>query len=148
MQWHSVQPRVPSSRETFVSRKITQAVARIKAGLQEKLYLGNLEAKRDWGYAKEYVEAMWLMLQQDKPDDYVIATGETHSVREFCEEAFSYVGLNCATMWKSTRATIGRRRWISLWMAMEWRHSRWHNIYFGFPIVQTTQHRKVRASIS
>jgi GDPmannose 4,6-dehydratase len=69
-------------------------VARIKAGLQKKLYLGNLDAKRDWGYAKEYVEAMWLMLQQDKPDDYVIATGETHSVREFLEQAFSHVGLD------------------------------------------------------
>ncbi len=84
----------PRRGETFVTRKITRAVARIKAGLQKKLYLGNLDAKRDWGYAKEYVEAMWLMLQQDVPDDYVIATGETHSVREFLEEAFSYVGLN------------------------------------------------------
>jgi GDPmannose 4,6-dehydratase len=69
-------------------------VARIKAGLQDKLYLGNLDAKRDWGYAKEYVEAMWLMLQQDKPDDYVIATGETHSVEEFLVEAFRQVGLD------------------------------------------------------
>ncbi len=84
----------PRRGETFVTRKITRAVARIKAGLQEKVYLGNLEAKRDWGYAKEYVEAMWLMLQQDKPDDYVIATGETHSVREFLQEAFSYVDLD------------------------------------------------------
>ncbi len=84
----------PRRGETFVTRKVTRAAARIKAGLQEKLYLGNLEAKRDWGYAKEYVEAMWLMLQQDQPDDYVIATGETHSVREFVEEAFSRVGLN------------------------------------------------------
>jgi GDPmannose 4,6-dehydratase len=84
----------PRRGETFVTRKITRAVARIKAGLQKKLYLGNLDAKRDWGYAKEYVEAMWLMLQQDVPDDYVIATGETHSVREFLEEAFSYVGLD------------------------------------------------------
>ena len=83
----------PRRGETFVTRKITQAVARIKAGLQDKLYLGNLDAKRDWGYAKEYVEAMWLMLQQDRPDDYVIATGETHSVREFLQEAFGYVGL-------------------------------------------------------
>lgn len=83
----------PRRGETFVTRKITRAVARIKAGLQDKLYLGNLDAKRDWGYAKEYVEAMWLMLQQDKPDDYVIATGETHSVREFLEEAFEYSGL-------------------------------------------------------
>ena len=84
----------PRRGETFVTRKITRAVARIKAGLQDKLYLGNLDAKRDWGYAKEYVEAMWLMLQQERPDDYVIATGETHSVREFLEEAFSHVGLD------------------------------------------------------
>jgi GDPmannose 4,6-dehydratase len=84
----------PRRGETFVTRKITRAVAYIKAGLQNKLYLGNLDAKRDWGYAPEYVEAMWLMLQQDKPDDYVVATGETHSVREFCEEAFAHVGLN------------------------------------------------------
>ena len=77
-----------------MTRKITRAVAHIKAGLQNKLFLGNLDAKRDWGYAKEYVEAMWLMLQQDSPDDYVIATGETHSVREFLEEAFSCVGLD------------------------------------------------------
>jgi GDPmannose 4,6-dehydratase len=84
----------PRRGETFVTRKITRAVAHIKAGLQDKLYLGNLDAKRDWGYAKEYVEAMWLMLQQDKPDDYVIATGETHSVREFLSEAFAYVDLD------------------------------------------------------
>jgi len=84
----------PRRGETFVTRKITRAVAHIKAGLQKKLYLGNLDAKRDWGYAKEYVEAMWLMLQQDTPDDYVIATNETHSVREFLEVAFGHVGLN------------------------------------------------------
>lgn len=84
----------PRRGETFVTRKITRAVAQIKAGLQDKLYLGNLEAKRDWGYAKEYVEAMWLMLQQETPDDYVIATGETHSVREFLHEAFSHAGLD------------------------------------------------------
>src|SRR5258705_9298422 len=84
----------PRRGETFVTRKITRAVAHIKAGLQEKLYLGNLDAKRDWGYAKEYVEAMWLMLQQDQPDDYVVATGETHSVREFLEAAFGHVGLD------------------------------------------------------
>jgi GDPmannose 4,6-dehydratase len=84
----------PRRGETFVTRKITRAVARIKAGLQEKLYLGNLDAKRDWGYAREYVEAMWLMLQQDKADDYVIATGETHSVEEFLTEAFSHVNLD------------------------------------------------------
>jgi len=81
--------------ETFVTRKITRAAARIKAGLQDKLYLGNLDAKRDWGYAKEYVEAMWLILQQQEPDDYIIATGETHSVREFLELAFNHAGLNC-----------------------------------------------------
>ncbi len=84
----------PRRGETFVTRKITRAVAHIKAGLQDKLYLGNLDAKRDWGYAKEYVEAMWRMLQQDQPDDYVVATGETHSVREFLEAAFSYAGLD------------------------------------------------------
>jgi GDPmannose 4,6-dehydratase len=83
----------PQRGETFVTRKITRAVAHILAGIQDKLYLGNLDAKRDWGYAKEYVEAMWLILQQDRPDDYVIATGETHSVREFLEAAFAYVGL-------------------------------------------------------
>jgi GDPmannose 4,6-dehydratase len=84
----------PRRGETFVTRKITQAIARIVAGQQKKLYLGNLDAKRDWGYAKDYVKAMWLMLQQDKPDDYVVATGETHSVREFLEMSFSYVNLN------------------------------------------------------
>lgn len=84
----------PRRGETFVTRKISRAVAYIQAGLQKKLYLGNLDAKRDWGYAPEFVEAMWLMLQQDKPDDYVIATGETHSVQEFCEEAFGLVGLD------------------------------------------------------
>jgi GDPmannose 4,6-dehydratase len=83
----------PRRGETFVTRKITRAVAHILAGLQKKLYLGNLDAKRDWGYAKEYVEAMWLMLQQEKPDDYVVATNETHSVREFLELAFGHVGL-------------------------------------------------------
>ncbi len=83
----------PRRGETFVTRKITRAVARIKAGMQDKLYLGNIDSKRDWGYAKEYVEAMWLMLQQDKPDDYVIATNETHTIREFLEAAFGHVGL-------------------------------------------------------
>ncbi|MEK3725871.1 GDP-mannose 4,6-dehydratase [Paenibacillus sp. FSL H8-0034] len=78
----------------FVTRKITNAVARIKLGLQNDLRLGNLDAMRDWGFAKDYVECMWLMLQQDHPDDFVIATGEMHSVRDFCEVAFSYVGLN------------------------------------------------------
>ncbi len=80
--------------ETFVSRKITRAVARISLGLQDKLYLGNLDAQRDWGYAPEYVEAMWLMLQQPKPDDYVVASGETHTVREFAELAFQQAGLD------------------------------------------------------
>jgi GDPmannose 4,6-dehydratase len=84
----------PRRGETFVTRKITRAAARIKAGRQEKLYLGNLDARRDWGYAKEYVEAMWSMLQQDEPVDYVIATGETHSVREFLDEAFACVNLD------------------------------------------------------
>jgi GDPmannose 4,6-dehydratase len=84
----------PRRGETFVTRKITRAVAAIKLGLQNKLYLGNLDAKRDWGHARDYVEAMWLMLQQDEPDDYVVATGETHSVREFLEEAFGYLDLD------------------------------------------------------
>jgi len=84
----------PRRGETFVTRKITRAVSRIAAGEQKKLYLGNLDAQRDWGYAPEYVEAMWLMLQQDQPDDYVIGTGKTHSVREFVEKAFAYVGLD------------------------------------------------------
>ncbi len=80
--------------ETFVTRKITRAATRIKLGLQEKLYLGNLDAKRDWGYAKDYVEAMWLMLQQEKPEDYVIATGKTHTIREFLDLAFGQLDLN------------------------------------------------------
>ena len=84
----------PRRGETFVTRKITRAVAYIKAGLQDKLYMGNLDAKRDWGYAPEYVEAMWLMLQQEQSDDYVIATGETHSVQEFLDEAFRYAGMD------------------------------------------------------
>src|SRR5262249_38623940 len=84
----------PRRGETFVSRKITKAAARIKLGLQDKLFLGNLDAKRDWGYAAEYMHAVWLMLQQDKPDDYVIATGETHTVRDFLDEAFGYVSLD------------------------------------------------------
>ncbi len=84
----------PLRGETFVTRKITRAVGRIAMGIQDKLELGNLDVERDWGYAKEYVEAMWLMLQQDQPDDYVIATGETHTVREFCDYAFNLVGLH------------------------------------------------------
>ncbi len=84
----------PRRGETFVTRKVTQAVARIKLGLQDKLFLGNLNARRDWGYAPDYVEAMWVMLQQDEPDDYVIGTGEAHSVREFVEKAFAHVNLD------------------------------------------------------
>jgi len=84
----------PRRGETFVSRKITRAAARIKLGIQEKLYLGNFEAQRDWGYTPEYVEAMWLMLQQDRPEDYVIATGGAHSVREFLDEAFGLLDLD------------------------------------------------------
>jgi len=84
----------PRRGETFVTRKITRAIARIKAGMQDKLYLGNLDAKRDWGYAKEYVEAMWRMLQEDEPEDFVIATGEAHSVREFVELGFEHAGLD------------------------------------------------------
>ncbi len=84
----------PRRGETFVTRKITRAAARIKLGMQNVLYLGNLDAKRDWGYAKDYVEIMWLMLQQDQPDDYVVATGETHSVQEFVEEAFGLLDLD------------------------------------------------------
>ena len=82
----------PRRGETFVTRKVTRAVAAVCAGQIDHVYLGNLDAKRDWGYAKEYVEAMWLMLQQDRPDDYVVATGQTHSVRELCEVAFGLVG--------------------------------------------------------
>jgi GDPmannose 4,6-dehydratase len=84
----------PRRGETFVTRKITKALANIVAGTHKKLYLGNLEAKRDWGYAPEYVEAMWLMLQQDEPEDYVIGTGEAHSVKEFLAEAFAYVKMD------------------------------------------------------
>jgi GDPmannose 4,6-dehydratase len=84
----------PRRGETFVTRKITRAATRIKVGLQDSLYLGNLDAKRDWGYAKEYVEMMWVMLQQDNPDDYVVGTNETHSIREFCEVAFGRLGLD------------------------------------------------------
>ena len=86
----------PTRGETFVTRKISRAVAAIELGLQDKLYLGNLDAKRDWGHAREYVEGMWRILQQDEPDDYVLATGETHSVREFIERAFAHVGRTIA----------------------------------------------------
>jgi GDPmannose 4,6-dehydratase len=84
----------PRRNETFVTRKVTRAAAAIKLGLRDKLFLGNLDAKRDWGFAPEFVEAMWLMLQQDKPDDYIIATGETHSIRELLDVAFGHVGLD------------------------------------------------------
>ena len=84
----------PRRGETFVTRKITRAVARIAAGLQQEVFLGNLEARRDWGYAKDYVEAMWMMLQHSEPEDFVVATGESHSVREFCEAAFGRAGLD------------------------------------------------------
>ncbi len=84
----------PRRGETFVTRKISRGVARIKLGLEDKLYLGNLDAQRDWGFAGEYVEAMWLMMQRDEPKDYVIATGETHTVREFCEKAFALLDMD------------------------------------------------------
>ena len=94
----------PRRGETFVTRKITRAATRIREGLQDKLFLGNTDAKRDWGYAKDYVEGMWLMLQQDEPDDYVLATGETHTVQEFVEAAFDTVGLD----WKECVGTDER----------------------------------------
>ena len=84
----------PLRGETFVTRKVTLGACRNKLGLQDVLYLGNLDSKRDWGYAKDYVEAMWLMLQQDEPDDYVIATGETHSIREMVELAYKELGIH------------------------------------------------------
>jgi GDPmannose 4,6-dehydratase len=84
----------PRRGETFVTRKITRAVARIKMGLEDTLYLGNLDAQRDWGFAGDYVRAMWLMLQQDEPDDYAVGTGESHSVREFADAAFAHAGLD------------------------------------------------------
>ncbi len=94
----------PRRGETFVTRKITRGLADIMAGRQKKIYLGNLDAKRDWGFAPEYVEAMWLMLQQEKPDDYVIGTAESHSVREFIEHAFNYAGINISWHGKGIRA--------------------------------------------
>jgi GDPmannose 4,6-dehydratase len=94
----------PRRGETFVTRKISRAVAAIKRGLQKELFLGNLQAKRDWGYAPEYVEAMWMILQQDKPDDYIVATGETHTVQEFLEIAFAHVQLD----WKDYVKHDGR----------------------------------------
>jgi GDPmannose 4,6-dehydratase len=90
----------PRRGETFVTRKITRALANMLAGKQKKLYLGNIEAKRDWGFAPEYVECQWLILQQDEPDDYVIGTGESHSVKEFLDEAFGYVGIEIE--WKGS----------------------------------------------
>jgi GDPmannose 4,6-dehydratase len=97
----------PRRGETFVTRKITRAVARIQAGLQDKLFLGNLDAKRDWGYAPDYIEGMWRMLQQSKPDDYLLSTGESHSVREFAEAAFGEIGMNL--IWEGENANeIGR----------------------------------------
>jgi GDPmannose 4,6-dehydratase len=90
----------PRRGETFVSRKVTRAASRIKLGLQERLYLGNLDARRDWGYAKDYVEAMWLMLQCKEPEDFVIATGETHTVRELCVRAFARTGVTL--VWRGT----------------------------------------------
>ena len=91
----------PIRGETFVTRKITRAVSRIKLGMQERIYLGNLDAKRDWGHAQDYVRAMWLMLQEEAPEDFVIATGEAHSVREFVERAFAEVGM--AIAWEGVR---------------------------------------------
>ena len=99
----------PIRGETFVTRKITRAVTRIKLGMQDKIYLGNLDAKRDWGHARDYVRAMWLMLQAETPDDYVIATGEAHSVREFVERAFGEVGMSIA--WEGSGVNeVGRDR--------------------------------------
>jgi GDPmannose 4,6-dehydratase len=92
----------PTRGETFVTRKITRAVAAIELGFQDKLYLGNLEARRDWGHARDFVEGMWLIVQQPKPDDYVLATGESHSIREFTEMAFARTGRHIA--WKGTGA--------------------------------------------
>ena len=93
----------PRRGRTFVTRKITAGVARIVAGVDKTLYLGNLDAKRDWGHARDYVEGMWRMLQQDEPDDYVLATNETHSVREFVEKAFGYAGVTIK--WKGPKGT-------------------------------------------
>ncbi len=100
----------PRRGETFVTRKITRAATRIKEGLQKKLYLGNLDAKRDWGFAGDYVEAMWLMLQQEQPDDFVIATGETHSVREFLDEVFGYLETGLAKICRGRSALFPPRR--------------------------------------
>jgi GDPmannose 4,6-dehydratase len=104
----------PRRGETFVTRKITMAAAKIKLGLQDKLFLGNLDAKRDWGYAGDYVEAMWLMLQQDKPDDFVIATGETHTVREFLELVFEQAGLGPANKYVEIDSRLFRPQEVPL----------------------------------
>ncbi|HZX44927.1 MAG TPA: GDP-mannose 4,6-dehydratase, partial [Candidatus Nanoarchaeia archaeon] len=93
----------PRRGKQFVTRKVTDSVAKIKLGLQKELVLGNLQSKRDWGFAKDYMEAIWLMLQQDKADDFVIATGETHTVKELCEVAFDYVGLDCDKFLKTDK---------------------------------------------
>ena len=103
----------PRRGGTFVTRKITRGIAAIIAGTADQLYLGNLDAKRDWGYAPEYIEAMWLMLQQPEPDDFVIATGEMHTVRELCEIAFGLVGLDWERTSVSTSATSDRPRSMS-----------------------------------
>jgi GDPmannose 4,6-dehydratase len=100
----------PRRGETFVTRKITRAVARIKAGVQKKLYLGNLDAKRDWGYAPEFVEAMWLMLQQDKPDDYVVATGEIHTIETFSTSRSVTPVWNGKSMSRSIRNIIAQQK--------------------------------------
>ena len=116
----------PRRGETFVTRKITRAVARIAAGLQDKLYLGNLDAQRDWGYAPDYVEAMWLMLQPDEPDDYVIATGETHTVREAVEIAFARAGPRSRMLTsRSIRATTGPPRSTSCSATRQRRRRSW-----------------------
>jgi GDPmannose 4,6-dehydratase len=95
----------PTRGETFVTRKITRGVAAIELGLQSRLYLGNLDAERDWGHARDYVEGMWMILQQDEPDDYVLATGEKHSVREFVERAFDHIGRHIAWRGAGTAET-------------------------------------------
>ena len=110
LQRHSVQPRSPRRGETFVTRKITRGLARILAGKDKKLYLGNLDAHRDWGYAKDYVEAMWLMLQQDEPDDYVIATGESWSVQGFPRARVPQVGLDWQRIRRIRSALLAAER--------------------------------------
>ena len=114
----------PRRGETFVTRKISRAAARIKLGKQERLYLGNLDAQRDWGFAGDYVEAMWLMLQADEPDDYVIATGESHSVREFCELCFAEVGLPLAVARRGRRTNRASTPTGRVLVAIDPRHLR------------------------